>query len=208
MDGKGMKISARSKLSLFLLLLCPFAASAALDCPEADLSDRQSAYFEKLGFPYRLPAGKLALYDGKPYRKIYDENDKEIARIARPDGPRCSVRVDFNQDGIEDFAGMFQYQGDKSRRDNWNLDLVILYTDQASQVKHIIFPYAGQFARETETRFQFFELHTPDQGEIDLYPGSLKTDGPAIISYRNGLPSVVYYWRDDGFAQRQMRVVD
>ncbi len=73
-------------------------------------------------------------------------------------------------------------------------------------IKHVIYPYAGRYTAGNEPIRMF--ITSQDGGEIDLMPGRIVLDGPAIVAYREGQPAVLYYWNGDRFAQRAFGVDD
>lgn len=127
--------------------------------------------------------------------------DKLELPYAQPDGcsedMRCSLLSDFNGDGEPDFSGLYEYTGSKKRRNNWNLDLVILYSADNS-IKHVIFTHVGQI-NESKGIINYLEEQNP--GIMELIPGSktsreLKLDTPAINIKRKSTSGYfpTFYW--------------
>jgi len=138
--------------------------------------ERYRAYFEKLELPYSELQGCSA------------------------DAP-CSVAGDFNDDGVADLAALYEYSGDKSRRDRWNLDLVIIYSqDGSSEPTHVIFSHVGQVDTKTD---EAISLAIQEMGIMKIPSGEITLDRPGInvIYGRNtGADQFpTFYWRGDRF---------
>jgi len=137
---------------------------------------RYQAYFKKLGLPYVEPRG------------------------CSIDAP-CSVAGDFNDDGVRDLAALYEYSGDKSRRDRWNLDLVIIYSqEESSEPTHVVFTHVGQVDAKTG---ETFSLAIQGKGLMKIPSGEITLDRPGInvIFGRNtGVDQYsTYYWRGERF---------
>ena len=175
-----------SRLLLSVVIAMLFNASQAHGCETYKLTDKQRQYFEGLSLPLNVPQGK---------------STSAISNRST----LCSLRDDFNKDGVTDFAGLFEYTGERTRSGGWDLDLVILYSD-AGQTKHIIFPYAGQTENNGAKLREYLAMQYP--GRVDLKPGKMMLDYPAIISYRDDKPAVIYYWNEKQFSTASYYVDD
>lgn len=159
---------------LFILgLVCTGNALAA---DSDDDVERYRAYFKELGLPYAQPRGCIA------------------------DAP-CSVTADFNDDGVRDLAALYEYSGDKSRRERWNLDLVIIYSQGgSSEPTHVVFSHVGQVDAKTD---EAFSLAIQEKGMMKIPSGEITLDRPGInvIYGRNtGADQFpTFYWRGDRF---------
>jgi hypothetical protein len=138
--------------------------------------ERYRAYFKNLGLPYEEPRGCGA-------------------------NAPCSVAGDFNDDGVEDLAALYQYSGDKSRRAGWNLDLVIVYSNEgSSELTHVLFTHVGQVnAKSDET----FSLAIQSKGLMKVPRGEITLARPGINVFfgRNTEADQyqTFYWYGDGF---------
>jgi hypothetical protein len=185
----------RTPLVLATTILLVFASVSAIACEEYPLSQNQRDYLEKQSLTLKIPSGDFS----DPATNRADQKQES-------DGAReCWVSEDFNNDGTDDFAGIFEYTGEKERVSGWQLDLVILYSD-AGQLQHFVFQYAGRISEEGGQLRQHLGLQAA--GRIDLKPGSVTIDQPGIVSYRDGLPAVIYYWNKDRFAKRTYYIDD
>ena len=107
----------------------------------------------------------------------------------------CFQTADIDGDGEEDFAGIFEHTGGPTRGGDWTLEVVILNKDENGNVQHITYPYSGQ--RSTENGGELHQhLSLQPAGMVDLAPGTLMIDEPAVVSYRNGEPKTIYYHQD------------
>ncbi len=108
----------------------------------------------------------------------------------------CTQAEDFNGDGKEDFVGIYENTGEQ-RSGNYNLSLVILNEDEQGNIRQTTFPYSGQVTTD-ETGQEVVNHHLAVQpaGPVNLAPGSITIDQPAVVSYRHGRPAVIYYWQD------------
>lgn len=117
----------------------------------------------------------------------------------------CFQTEDLDGDGTEDFVGVYEHTGDDERGGEWTLEVVILTEDPSGAVQHITFPYTGQNLQDTGELTQHVSMQPA--GVVDLAPGTLELDEPAVISYRNGEPKVVYYF-ENGQVSRAFFGVD
>ena len=58
----------------------------------------------------------------------------------------------------------------------------------------VVFPYTGKQATDGAEVQQ--HLSTQPPGTVNLNPGTLELTEPAVVSYRNGEPKVIYYTVD------------
>jgi hypothetical protein len=105
----------------------------------------------------------------------------------------CYQADDFDGDGKQDFVGIFDYVGNETRGNNWDLQTVILYEDAAGDTQVIAFPYSGQSSRDGSQIFQ--HLSPQPAGPVDLNPGGVMLTQPGIVSYRNNEPKTLYYYQ-------------
>ena len=110
-----------------------------------------------------------------------------------PSSPGGCFQVgDFDNDGAEDFMGIYEYTGSATRSYNWELQLVILTEDSQGNVQHVTFPYTGQVAEGSDDMLQHLSMQPA--GVVDLNPGSFTISEPGVVSYRNGEPKTIYYF--------------
>jgi len=105
----------------------------------------------------------------------------------------CYQVDDFDGDGEQDFLGIFEYVGNQTRGNNWDLQTVILYEDAAGNTQVVAFPYTGQSSRDGSQIFQHLSLQPA--GPVDLNPGGVILSRPGIVSYRNNEPKTLYYFQ-------------
>ncbi len=115
----------------------------------------------------------------------------------------CFQVDDINGDSEDDFAGIFEYTGNANRSDGWTLEVVLMYNDDNGDIQHITYPYSG---KRSDTEL-FQHLSRQPAGVVDLMPGSVTIDEPGVVSYRNGVPKVLYYYQD-GIMNRAFYGVD
>jgi len=104
----------------------------------------------------------------------------------------CSQTVDINGDGEEDLVAVSENTV-ADRGEGWTLETVILSKDENGNVQHITYPYTGQSASATGGEVGQHVSMQP-AGMVDLNPGTLMLDEPAVVAYRDGEPLVVYYF--------------
>ena len=116
------------------------------------------------------------------------------------DDAQCLQKDNFfgdASDDTEDFVGIFEYTGDEKRVDNWNLQVVILLEDENGEIQNTTYPFSGQTTPTNGTDSEVLQhLSVQPAGTIDLHPGSVTIDRPGVVSYRRGVPQVLYYWKD------------
>ena len=117
----------------------------------------------------------------------------------------CYQVDDFDGDGKPDFLGIFEYVGNATRGNNWDLQTVILYEDAAGDTQVIAFPYTGQSSRSGEEIFQHLSIQPA--GVVDLMPGQVTLTQPGVVSYRNNQPKTLYYF-DNGVLSRAFYNID
>jgi len=116
----------------------------------------------------------------------------------------CFQIEDFDGDGKQDFMGIYQYVGNQTRGNNWNLQTVILYED-AGETQVIAFPYTGQSSRSGSEIFQHMSIQPA--GVVDLMPGKVTLTQPGVVSYRYNQPKTLFYF-DNGVLNRAFYKVD
>ena len=107
----------------------------------------------------------------------------------------CFQVVDIDGDGNTDIAGIFEHTGGETRGGDWTLEVVILSEDANGNVQHVTYPYSGQRTTDNGGEVQQ-HLSMQPAGMVDLAPGTLALDEPAVVSYRDGTPAVIYYFQD------------
>jgi hypothetical protein len=107
---------------------------------------------------------------------------------------QCHQSEDINGDGKSDVVAMSQYTGALPRGGDFSLEVVILAEDENGNTQHVTFPYTGKQSLETGEIEQ--HLSTQPAGEVNLNPGLVVIDQPAVVSYRDGEPNVIYYFVD------------
>lgn len=122
------------------------------------------------------------------------------------EGEECFQVEDLDGDENPDFAGLYEYTGEQQRSSDWNLDLVLLYTDESGQTRHTVFPSAGRASASKGEVYDTLKVQPP--GVVDLMPGTVTLDRPGIVSYRNGKPAVLYFWQNGRYTQRVFAIDD
>lgn len=122
------------------------------------------------------------------------------------EGEECFQVEDLDGDTRPDFAGLYENSGSEPRSGDWNLDLVLLYTDEGGQTQHVVFPSAGRSSAAKGEVYDTLKVQPP--GVVDLMPGSVTLDQPGIVSYRNGKPAVLYFFQDGRYTQRIFSIDD
>ena len=120
--------------------------------------------------------------------------EPEVLAGGTTEEAQCHQEEDINGDGEPDIVAMSEYTGAAPRGGDWSLEVVILSKDENDEQKHVTFPYTGKQSVETGEIEQ--HLSTQPAGTVDLNPGTVILDEPAIVSYRDGEPKVIYYYVD------------
>jgi hypothetical protein len=115
----------------------------------------------------------------------------------------CHQIDDFDGDGKADLATISEVPED--RGGDWSLEVVILNEDPSGNVQSVTYPYSGRNSKETGEILQ--HLSKQPAGVVNLNPGSLTLKEPAIVSYRDGEPKVIYFF-EDGVAHRAYYGID
>jgi len=105
----------------------------------------------------------------------------------------CFQVDDFDGDGVDDFVGISEQTEGPARGGNWTLEVIILNEDENGNVQHVTFPYTGKQSLAGEIQQH---LSTQPAGVVNLNPGTITIEQPAIVSYRDGEPKVIYYYVD------------
>lgn len=121
------------------------------------------------------------------------------------DPAECFQAEDIDGDGTQDFVAVYEQADGEQRGGDWTLEVVILTEDAAGNVQHITYPYTGQKSDADEINQN---LGVQEAGDVNLNPGKVTTSQPAIISYRNGEPEVLYYYDENGNPARAFYGVD
>ena len=72
------------------------------------------------------------------------------------------------------------------------MSVSILHEDENGVVQHINYPYSGQQSSDKTQLNQHLSMQLA--GEVDLMPGALTIDQPAVVSYRDFEPAVIFYF--------------
>ena len=118
--------------------------------------------------------------------------------IIEGDPASCFQTGDFDGDGTKDVMAIFEHTGD-DRGGDWTLSVSILHEDENGVVQHINYPYTGKQSADKSELFQHLSMQPA--GVVDLMPGTLTIDQPAVVSYRNGEPAVIYYFKNGEASQ-------
>ncbi len=118
----------------------------------------------------------------------------------------CFQKDDFDGDGVDDFVAVTEDTSEEVP-EGYNLSVVILSEDENNQVQGVTFPYTGQSASATGGVItQHLSVQPP--GVVDLNPGTLTLTEPAVVSYRNGEPHVIFYFVDGQVRRAFYRIDD
>ena len=108
---------------------------------------------------------------------------------------QCFQRTDLDGDGNEDIAAIFENTAPRTRGGDWTLETIIIFRDELGVLKQVSYPYSGK--RSSEGGGQVRQhLSLQPAGEVDLAPGRIVLQQPGVVSYRDGQPAVLYYFRD------------
>lgn len=158
------------------LIWVVFGYSSTGYAQDSSLVKKYQSYFSQQNLPYRPAQGCLA--------------DKV-----------CIISSDFNNDNIDDFAGLYEYVGPKHRYKNKYLDLVIVYSDKkSSKLRHEVFTHIGKVDKNKNA---MAKLAIQIRGVMRLPSGNfnLKNPGINIISFEEGDSGYfpTYYWHKNKF---------
>ena len=98
---------------------------------------------------------------------------------------------------------MYEHTGDATRGGGWELEVVILTEDASGNVESVVFPYTGR--KSGDELKQHLSLHPA--GVVNLNPRTITIDEPAVVSYQDGEPKVLYYF-DNGVLARAFFGID
>ena len=143
----------------------------------------------------------------KSYRNYFKRLDLTyIQPIGCIKDVKCNLIADFNGDGTKDYAGLYQYTGQKKRHDNLNVDLVVIYSTKKG-IEHEIFTHHGRI-RANEDNLALY-LEEQRAGDMRLFPGTfdprkfnLKYPGINILKRKPSDSSTyfpTYYWNGERF---------
>jgi len=154
-----------------------FFTGNVLAADSDDNVERYRAYFKSLDLPYAEPRGCSA------------------------DAP-CSVAGDFNDDGVQDLAALYEYSGDQSRRARWNVDLVFVYSQEgSSEPTHQVFSHIGQV--DAKTGAASASVAIQGKGLLKTPGGDFPMDWPGVNVFygpnRGPGQYLTFYWRGDRF---------
>ena len=144
--------------------------------------------------------------DSVMVKKYLNHFDRQSLPYLKPIGcsakAPCSLTADFNDDGIIDFVGLYEYSGPTERIGANYVDLVILYsTKDSAQPTLQIFRYVGAIDKENQV---LAKLEIQEAGEMQLPLGTITLKRPAINVRRDGqAPGTyfpTYYWTGTRFA--------
>ena len=135
---------------------------------------------------------------------VQNEPEAELVGGVTEDAD-CFQIQDFDGDGSLDFIGMYEHTGDATRGGGWELEVVILNEDAGGNVQSIVYPYTGRKSAATGELLQ--HLSVQPAGVVNLNPRTLTIAEPAVVSYRNGEPKVIYYF-DNGVLARAFFGID
>ena len=109
---------------------------------------------------------------------------------------QCFQRTDLDGDGNEDVAAIFENTAPRTRGGDWTLETSIIFRDETTgALKQVSYPYSGKRSAEGGGQVRQ-HLSLQPAGEVDLDPGRIVLQQPGVVSYRDGQPAVLYYYRD------------
>ncbi len=118
----------------------------------------------------------------------------------------CYQADDFDGDGKQDFMGIYEYVGNQTRGNNWDLQTVIMHEDAAGDTQVIAFPYTGQSSRSGSQIFQHLSIQPA--GVVDLMPGQVTLTQPGVVSYRDNEPQTLYYFENGVLSRAYYKIDD
>lgn len=113
----------------------------------------------------------------------------------------CSVVGDFNGDGVQDFAALYEYVGPTYRYADFSVDLVVVYSQEGSEEpQHSVFKNVAQIGEDKQAAAS---LTVQAQGAMRIPIGEFNLDSPGIniVSANSRSPDqdTTLYWQDDRF---------
>jgi len=123
------------------------------------------------------------------------------------DEAQCFQANDFNGDGEEDVVAIYENTGEPLAG-GYNLKLVIVNEDENGDIQQVTFPYSGRSVVEDGQVVVKHHVSAQPAGEVDLGSGSITIDQPGVVSYRDGVPKVIYYWKDGELNRAFYGIVD
>jgi hypothetical protein len=133
------------------------------------------------------------------------QENEAMAAASEPSA--CYQIDDFDGDGKQDFVGIYEHTGEQ-RPGDYNLKLVIVNEDENHNIQHTTFPYSGSSTVENGVVTVQHHVSMQPAGVIDLNPGTITIEQPAVVSYRYGTPKVIYYWQDGELARAFYGIAD
>lgn len=234
--GSAITAPGRAKTRLhglpLIVGLTILGCGPAFACDEYELTGKQAAYFNSiLASKYVAPTGALEFVADniptgrKNAEKLRNKRQDELPeieydmlvlrdkkekkeKINHRNNPRCSLSADFNGDTEMDFAGLYRLRDSSKRGNNWELDLVILYSSNGA-IKHIEYPYMGQYF-DGQKKPMLVYLRNRGPGKVKLWPGHIDLKYPGIGVFRRGRPVATFYWNEisGGFSELSMGADD
>ena len=131
-----------------------------------------------------------------------EEPEELVGGVQEP--AQCFQADDFDGDGQQDVVTMTENTTQETRGGNWTLEVVIVSQDAAGNPTHVTFPYTGQKADSKINQ----SLSKQPAGDVNLNPGKVTTNRPAIVSYINNEPKVIYYYDANGNLARAFYGID
>lgn len=134
------------------------------------------------------------------YRTHFLSLGLEYEGLQQCDRGPCAISADFNDDGETDLAALYRYTGDKARRDDWYVDLVILYSQPgSSEPAHAVFTHVGQLSANAAS----VSLSIQPAGVMRIPAGEIPLSRPAINVILDGKFGAAqfptFYWHGSGF---------
>ena len=123
----------------------------------------------------------------------------ELPEEVPTENAQCAQSDDLDGDGEVDQIAVISENTDDDRGGEWTLELVIVSKDDSGNTLQVTYPYAGQKSVATVDQPDgTINQHLSKQpaGTINLNPGTVTIEKPAVVSYRYGEPAVIYYEKD------------